>query len=119
MASSAEDRFTFLFTVLKGYKVEVQLANGLAYEGIFNTANFSPDVEAPHGVVLKYARCIRDPSVSADRDGLAEKPSRTKVFNAADIVQLLARDVRMNPEDLAASTEDFETDAAISRGRGG
>lgn len=91
----------------------------MVYEGIFHTAK----VVGPHmHVVLKYAKTVRDPSVTAeDLQGLAQKPEVLRVIHSDDIAGLLAKDVRMSPEDLGAEAYDvgFETDAAISRGRGG
>ena len=89
------------------------------YEGVFHTMK----IDGAHThVVLKYAKTLRDPSVTAeDLQALAQKPELVRVFTSDDIVALVARDVRMAPEDLGSEAYDlgFETDAAISRGRGG
>lgn len=89
------------------------------YEGIFHTLKV--DGGDAH-VVLKYAKVVRDPAITAEGlQAIAKKPEAVKVIHSADIAGLLAKDVRMSPEDLGAEQYDigFETDAAISRGRGG
>lgn len=73
-------------------------------------------------VVLKYAKVVRDPSITAEGlQALAKKPEPLKVIHSDDVAGIVAKDVRMAPEDLGAEQYDlgFETDAAISRGRGG
>lgn len=76
-------------------------------------------------VMLKYAKLLHDPSAASNplaaSKVLAEKPQLLLTVQLADLVQLVAKDMRLNPSDLAASeqTDGFETDAAISRGRGG
>lgn len=73
-------------------------------------------------VVLKYAKVTKDPTITAeDLQAIAKKPELVKIFHSDDIAAVVARDVRMSPEDLGAEQYDlgFETDAAISRGRGG
>lgn len=98
----------------------LQLKNGAVVEGIFHTLKIDPkDVN----VVLKWARTIRDPnSGNNDRHEAAEKPCSSKTIYGSDLVQIIAKDIKMNPEDLGSVTDDhggLETDAAISRGRGG
>lgn len=89
------------------------------YEGIFHTMK----VEGNDAhVVLKYAKVLKDPSITAEGlQAIAQKPEVLKVIHSGDIAGLVAKDVRMAPEDLGAEQYDvgFETDAAISRGRGG
>jgi hypothetical protein len=74
-------------------------------------------------LVLKYARVVRDPALTADGlQATAQKPDVTRVLHGADVAALLTKDVRMGAEDLGpegAADAGFETDAAISRGRGG
>jgi len=73
-------------------------------------------------VVLKYAKVLKDPSITAEGlQAIAKKPEVVKVVHSDDIAAVVAKDVRMAPEDLGAEQYDFgfETDAAISRGRGG
>ncbi len=74
-------------------------------------------------LILKYAKVVRDPNITPeDLQTLAEKPETVKVFYSDDLVSILAKDVRLAPEDLGpedASDAAFATDAAISRGRGG
>ncbi|KAG2488624.1 hypothetical protein HYH03_012796 [Edaphochlamys debaryana] len=115
------DRLGFVGNVLIGYKVEVQVASGVVYEGVFTS--LQQDAKGV-SVTLKYAKVIKDPNapVSSDRTALAEKPVPVLTVVPADLVQLYAKDVRLSPEDLAGSDRSdvgFETDAAISRGRGG
>jgi hypothetical protein len=97
----------------------MQLIDGMIYEGIFHTLK----VDGKHThVVLKYAKVVRDPSVTAeDLQAIAKKPELVKVVHSDDIAAVVARNVRMSPEDLGSEQYDvgFETDAAISRGRGG
>ncbi|GIL60624.1 hypothetical protein Vafri_15158 [Volvox africanus] len=116
---SNADRLGFIGNVLIGYKVEVQVLSGLVYEGVFGSLqNDSTGVF----FILKYAKIIKDPKAAADRTALAEKPVPNLTIPAAELVQLLAKDVRLSPEDLTGADRGevgFETDAAISRGRGG
>ena len=73
-------------------------------------------------VVLKYAKVLKDPSITTEGlQAIAKKPEVVKLIHSDDIAGLVAKDVRMAPEDLGAEQYDvgFETDAAISRGRGG
>ncbi len=89
------------------------------YEGIFHTLHIDGDNKAH--AMLKYAKLIRDPNLSkADEKGaMAEKPQKTLVVDFATLGQIIARDVRLNPEDLATEDFGFDTDASIGRGRGG
>lgn len=79
--------------------------------------------ESGVSVMLKYARMTKDPNGKLfSKDEVAERPSEVLMVPAEDVVQIFARDVKMNPEDLGpigAGDMGFETDAAISRGRGG
>jgi len=107
--------------VLIGYKVEVQVKNGAIYEGIFHTMHF---VNNEVDVVLKYAKLVRDPNakVASEKDALAEKPAKTLKVPSSELVQIIAKDVRVTPEDLSGADKSeygFETDASIGRGRGG
>jgi hypothetical protein len=73
-------------------------------------------------VVLKYAKVVREASSTADDlQGIAKKPELVKTLHSDDIAAVVAKNVRMSPEDLGSEAYDlgFETDAAISRGRGG
>lgn len=93
--------------------------SGVVYEGIFHTMKV--DGSDVH-VILKYAKVIRDPRLTTDDlQATAEKPELTKVFYSADLASILAKDVRLNAEDLGVEDADgaFATDSAISRGRGG
>eukprot|EP00879_Flechtneria_rotunda_P008966 GHRR01009388.1.p1 GENE.GHRR01009388.1~~GHRR01009388.1.p1 ORF type:complete len:818 (+),score=319.97 GHRR01009388.1:195-2456(+) len=113
------DRLVFCAEVLIGHKCEVQLVDGLIIEGIFHTMKV--DGKDTH-VVLKYAKVIKDPASKAeDLQAIAKKPDVVKLIHSNDIAAIVAKDVRMAPEDLGAEQYDlgFETDAAISRGRGG
>lgn len=150
---------------------ELQLIDGTVHEGIFHTMKV--DGNDTH-VVLKYAKVVKDPTVTAEDlqvgsrphnhrhlaqqlgrphhavpatqqqlncmqcsvnapppafqpdtvlylQGIAKKPEQVKIFHSDDVAGIVAKDVRMSPEDLGAEQYDvgFETDAAISRGRGG
>ncbi|GFR48121.1 hypothetical protein Agub_g9948 [Astrephomene gubernaculifera] len=114
------DRLGFIGNVLIGYKVEAQVASGVVYEGVFGS--LSSDSTGV-SIVLKFAKIIKDPKAPAsDRTSLAEKPVPVLTISAGDLVQLFAKDVRLSPEDLSGADRSdvgFETDAAISRGRGG
>jgi hypothetical protein len=111
-----------------------QLHNGLVYEGVFHTLKAEEaGGKQPSGglsVVVKHARVVRDPAVGGGAatsaagasQQLAERPSATLVLRAAELASVLAKDVRMAPEDLGAEADAdgaFATDSAISRGRGG
>lgn len=67
--------------------------------------------------LLAHHQCL----CCAVLQAIAKKPEHVKVFHSDDIAGIMAKDVRMSPEDLGAEQYDvgFETDAAISRGRGG
>lgn len=67
-------------------------------------------------ITLRYAKTIKD--TSSDKNAMAERPIDEKVFALRDVVQILAREVRMAAEDVGPA-DSFETDAAIGRGRGG
>jgi hypothetical protein len=97
----------------------VQLTDGTVYEGIFHTMKV--DGKDAH-VVLKYAKVVKDPTITAEGlQAIAKKPEVTKVIHSDDIAGVVAKDVRMAAEDLGSEQYDvgFETDATISRGRGG
>lgn len=86
-------------------------------EGVFHSMVTSgPDVGQ---VVLKYAKVIRDTSALAnDPNSAAQQPLPTCVIEGRDVVSILAKDVKLSPADLGP-VDSFETDSAISRGRGG
>ena len=95
------------------------MASGVVYEGVFGS--WVTDSNGAQ-IVLKYAKVIKDASSASDRTALAEKPVTVLTIAAGDLVQLYAKDVRLSPEDLSGADRSdvgFETDAAISRGRGG
>lgn len=119
--TQGNERLLFGASVLIGYKVEVQVKSGAVYEGIFYTLKIN---EAEVHVVLKYAKMVKDPSATAEsvKDALAERHQETMTVNSDDLVQIVARDVRFNPEDLKSDERNefgFETDASIGRGRAG
>lgn len=98
-----------------------QLHSGLVYEGVFHTLKAE---KAGLSVVLKHARVVRDPALGdgGGNDAAAAAPSATLVLRASDLASVLAKDVRMAPEDLGPVGDAdgaFATDSAISRGRGG
>lgn len=73
-------------------------------------------------VVIKYAKLLRNAAKGSALAGLAEKPIPTLVISSADLVQVVAKDVRFTPEDLGGEDRadfGFDTDAGISRARGG
>jgi hypothetical protein len=130
-SKSQRERLVFAATVLIGYRVEVQVGlqqqrlvfmrarvlgaqvvDGKVYEGVFNTAHF--DGDEMH-IMIKYAR-LRDTTAL---EGLAERPQKVMAIPFKNLVQIYAKDVRLNPEDLATNADEFETDAAIGRGKGG
>ncbi|KXZ55151.1 hypothetical protein GPECTOR_3g30 [Gonium pectorale] len=118
--ASSPDRLGFVGNVLVGYKVELQVSSGMVYEGVFGS--LQTDGATGHCVVLKYAKVIKDPGASTDRTALAERPVPVLTIPIAEVVQVFAKDVRFSPEDLSGADRSdvgFETDAAISRGRGG
>lgn len=97
-----------------------QVKSGSVYEGVFHTMHIS---ESDMNVVIKYAKLVRDVTAPAGSDArsLAQKPVQTLIVQSADLVQVLAKDVRFTPEDLGGGGGDFgfETDANISRNNGG
>jgi hypothetical protein len=74
-------------------------------------------------VVLRYAKVVRDPTLTAEGlQELAKAPEEIKVIMSSDVASIVAKDVRLAAEDLGSEAYGevgFETDAAISRGRGG
>lgn len=69
-------------------------------------------------VVLGYAKVVRDKN--ADKNAVAERPVERLTLPMKDIAHLLAKDVRLSPDDVGPREDyGFETDSAISRGRGG
>ncbi len=87
------------------------------YEGIFHTMHIT---EGDMNLVLKFAKLVKDPTMKpgSEKEALAEKPVKTLVIYSADLVQIVAKDVRFTPEDLASDDFGFETDASIGRGKG-
>ncbi|GAX83729.1 hypothetical protein CEUSTIGMA_g11154.t1 [Chlamydomonas eustigma] len=118
--ANMHERLTFCAQVLIGYRVEVQLISGPVYEGIFHSMVAKGHRQA---VTLKYAKLIKDPSakLGSEKQALAERPKKISLISE-DMLQIVARDVRFNPEDIGnedRSDFGFETDASISRGRAG
>ncbi|KAK9811701.1 hypothetical protein WJX72_008616 [[Myrmecia] bisecta] len=106
-------------SVLIGYTVEVQVKSGAVYEGIFHALH--PE-NKDLNVVLKEAKLIRD-SAKGDGSAIGQR-HKVLIVYSADLVQLVAKDIRMSAEDVgpvggADDEREFSTDAAISRGRGG
>ena len=87
------------------------------YQGIFSTAH----VESGElHVVLQMAKLIKDSDQKPVENSPARKPIKELIIKSADFVSLHAKDVRMGSDDVSGPAEDsFNTDAAISRGRGG
>lgn len=96
----------------------LQVQSGAVYEGVFNAMGVG---EAGVNMVLHYARMTKDPSGKLfSKEEVAERPQPKMFIDASDVVQVFARDIKMSPEDLEPTSDmGFETDAAISRGRGG
>lgn len=66
------------------------------------------------------AKLIREAGSTATDSTVTRKPIKELIIRSADLVSLLAKDVRMGADDLSGPSEDsFSTDTAISRGRGG
>lgn len=97
-----------------------QVKGGKTYEGIFSAI----EVEAEGGLslVLKMATTkLQDDGKALDMKELVEKPVKSMIITGKDLVQLVAKDVKMNAVDVGPEAEDmgFGTDAAISKERGG
>eukprot|EP00201_Polytomella_parva_P023209 CAMPEP_0175043404 /NCGR_PEP_ID=MMETSP0052_2-20121109/3168_1 /TAXON_ID=51329 ORGANISM="Polytomella parva, Strain SAG 63-3" /NCGR_SAMPLE_ID=MMETSP0052_2 /ASSEMBLY_ACC=CAM_ASM_000194 /LENGTH=242 /DNA_ID=CAMNT_0016306459 /DNA_START=32 /DNA_END=757 /DNA_ORIENTATION=- len=123
------DRLVFITTALIGYTVEVHFENGEVYEGIFHAYNCDEIPAAPSdasfdnssapigGIMLKYARLIYDPkNPTLSKDAKAKKPITNHSFYVKDMEYFFVKDVSLEDGN---GDDDFETDAAISRGRGG
>lgn len=97
-----------------------QTLDGVVYEGVFHCLKVA---DGARHAVLRYAKVVRDPGLTADGlQQLATRPEDVKVIASPELASITARDVRLSPEDLGAAEAfdvGFETDAAISRGRGG
>lgn len=97
-----------------------QTLDGVVYEGVFHCMKLAG---GERHVVLRYAKIVRDPTITAEGlQELAQRPEETKVVMSAQLAAVVAKDVRMSAEDLGSEAYGdvgFETDAAISRGRGG
>ncbi|CAI5466332.1 unnamed protein product, partial [Closterium sp. Yama58-4] len=103
---------------LIGHAVEVQLVQGDSYSGIFHAAN-----EEDFGVVLRMARLVRQGTgpqsteTPAVREAARKPPMKTLVVPAADLVQLIAKDVPLFGSDLLASSlaanGEIRTDSSI------
>ena len=97
------------------------LLDGVVVEGVF-TDFVPPDGAGDDNcgkVVLNYAKTLGDPQAKVlGCEAVAVKPLPEYILSMCDVVQLLAKDMRLSPEDLAAA-DAFDTDAAIGRGRGG
>ena len=93
--------------------------DGVVYEGVFHCLKVA---DGARHAVLRFAKVVRDPTLTAEGlQELATRPESIKVVASGDLAAIVARDVRLSPEDLGTEAYDlgFETDAAISRGRGG
>ena len=72
-------------------------------------------------MVLSYAKKRLTPG-SKDKDDLAVRPEEFKVFEAADLVMVTAKEVRISDHEVSGGDEvtggagGFETDAAIGKG---
>lgn len=104
----------------RGPSPPAQTLDGVVYEGVFNCMKLA---DGARHVVLRYAKVVRDPTLTAEGlQELATRPEEVKVIMSADLAGVVAKDVRLAPEDLGSEAYgdvSFETDAAISRGRGG
>jgi len=92
----------------------------VVYEGVFHCMKLA---DGARHVVLRYAKVVRDPTLTAEGlQEMATRPEDLKVIMSNDLAGIVAKDVRLAPEDLGSEAYGdmgFETDAAISRGRGG
>ena len=93
----------------------LQVRDGAAYEGIVHS--LAPDGEEA-GVVLHWAKPLHGPAAATQAP-----PVKLLTVPATDLVQLIVRDLDLTPEGLSGQStngaKSFETDAEISRGRGG
>jgi hypothetical protein len=101
-------------------KTNKKTLDGVTLEGVFHCMKL---VDGGRHIVLRYAKVVRDPNLTAEGlQELATRPDDVRVVSSADLAALAARDVRLAAEDLGSEAYGevgFETDAAISRGRGG
>ena len=69
-----------------------QLNNGKVFEGVFHSIS---DGKA----AIKYAKILRaHKDFGSDKEALAEKPKKLLVIEMANLVQIVAKDVRLNVE---------------------
>ncbi len=95
----------------QGKTVRVSMKNGVVFEGVFHTANVQAKTEAEFGVALAFARKVEDPKAS--------KKDRTihnmLVINAADFIEIEARDLPMATGKSGALGGFTDTEISGSR----
>ncbi len=93
--------------------LRVQVQSGVVYEGVYAIGNV--EGETP-GVLLRFPRVIREPNLTSDKDKVVTKLPKKLFLDLPNIVQVVARDVSIHPDDIP---DEFDTDANISKGRAG
>ncbi|KAM0953070.1 putative LsmAD domain, ataxin-2, ataxin 2, SM domain-containing protein [Dioscorea sansibarensis] len=115
--SSSCDQLIFVMACLIGQPVEVHVRNGSVISGIFHAANVAKDF----GIVLKMARVTKDGSIKGQKPApsLVKKPE-TMIIPARELVQVLAKDVPLNNDELTNGhardrRQDLLIDSSISQ----
>ncbi|PWA97509.1 lsmAD domain, Ataxin 2, SM domain protein [Artemisia annua] len=111
----------YLTSCLIGHPVEVQVADGSVYSGIFHATN----AESDFGVILKMA-CLTKAGSSEGHKSISDfvnkTPTKTLIIPSRQLVQIVGKSVPVTKDGL---TDEFQhekqqeimTDTSISRSR--
>ncbi len=95
----------------------LQTTDGKVFVGVFHSANTTHDIPRMRGIMLKFARVIKDPT----GEGVPSMAYKWKCVALTEFVQMLAVDVPFNTEDPSEASSyahvGLATDASLSRGR--
>ncbi|KAL6996288.1 Polyadenylate-binding protein-interacting protein 3 [Sarracenia purpurea var. burkii] len=119
----SRERLVYLTTCLVGHIVEVQVADGSLFSGIFHATNAEKDF----GIVLKMAHLIRTGSSRGQKsimDSVGKAPSKTLIIPAKELVQVTAKGVSVTRDGLTndlqhVKQQDIMLDSSISQSRHG
>ncbi|KAH7656547.1 Protein interacting with poly(A)-binding protein [Dioscorea alata] len=115
--SSSCDRLIYVMACLIGQPVEVHVRNGSVISGIFHASNAAKDF----GIVLKMARVTKDGSMKEQKPApIFVKKPETMIIPARELVQVLAKDVPLNNDELTNGhardrRQDLLIDSSISQ----
>lgn len=111
----------YLTSCLIGHPVEVQVADGSVYSGIFHATN----AESDFGVILKMA-CLTKAGSSQGHKSISDfvnkTPTKTLIIPSRQLVQIVAKSVPVTKDGLTdelqhEKQQEIMTDTSISRSR--